>query len=75
MTTRTLPETYGIAGTCPTGWPAEGRPVQTAEALILSTRDAAEEPIFVNREHRRSTIFVNRRHYDVQVCDKIFPSS
>ena len=45
-TTRKMLETYGIAGTCPTGWPAEGRPVQIAEDPILSTEDTTEKPIF-----------------------------
>ena len=43
MTTRTTPETYGIAGTCPTDSRTEGRTVWTMDNPILSTEDTAED--------------------------------
>ena len=42
-TTRTTPETYGIAGTCPTDSPTEGRNVRIMDDPILSTEETAEE--------------------------------
>ena len=45
ITTRTTPETYGIAGTCPTDSRTEGRTVRVMDYPILLTQDTAEDPI------------------------------
>ena len=43
ITTKTTPETYGIAGTCPTDWPNERRTVRIVDIPVISTEDTAEE--------------------------------
>ena len=49
MTTRTAPETYGMAGTCPTNSRTEGRTVRIINGSILSTEDTTEE-VILSRE-------------------------
>ena len=58
----TTPETYEIAGTCPTD-------SRTTEGRTVQTMDDTNK--LVNRGHRRRTQFVIRGHYDNQVCSRI----
>ena len=44
-TTRTMPDTYGIEGTCPTDSPVERITVRIVEEPILSTGDTAENQV------------------------------
>ena len=55
LTTRTTPEMYGIAGTCPTDSRTEGRTVRIMDGPILSTEDTSEDPFLSTEDTGEET--------------------